>query len=387
MTAVWAYPWTLHANGVSQELESMAEMGVDAVNLATSYHSIQTVAPRGATGLFDSYRGGVFFEPSGEFDGTELAVPRADVPGTDDSLREVADVAAEHGIDVNSWTVCNHGSRLAAGNPAFRAESVFGEPHDHALCPSRPAVREYFAALVEAVAAYGVDRIDLETIGFPSAFHGHGHRWGHQKNHVFATPVQRCLVSQCFCDGCRRAAEQRGFDIDAIHERVETLVLDSLDSPAAGPGHGFEALRESEPLVADLFDFRAAVVEGLLAELLESAGGSSLNYYVSDGFGLDVDAVAPAGIDLGRLDRYLDGVTAICYTADPDVARDRLDGVLNAFDGTVHAGVSLAPEYVESEADLRSLVAPIDERIDGTLNVYNHSLCGPTQLEWIEGVA
>ncbi|WP_313691795.1 hypothetical protein [Halorarum halobium] len=387
MTGVWAYPWALEAGGLSSELESIAALGVREVNVATAYHSIRTTLPRGEDGLFDSYRGGLFFDPGESIERAAIELPRARAPWTSDALGDVVSAADEHDLAVNAWTVCNHGSRLGELNPEYRAESAFGDALDHALCPSHPAVRTAMGAVVESAADYGVDRIDLESIGFPSAFHGHGANWGHGKDHVITTPLQKLLVSQCFCDACRSEARSVGFDVAAARELVRELVRDSLGGPRAGPDGSVESLRRAEPLLADLFEFRTHVIETLLGKLAAASGDRELNYYVADGLGRDVSDVAPAGVDLTRFDAHLDSVTSICYTDDPAVARERSEALVETFDGTVHAGVSLNPEYVSSREELGSLLAPVRETIDGTVSIYNHSLCGPEQLDWIGSVA
>lgn len=386
MTGVWAYPWALQSGGISTEIGGIADRGIHELNIATAYHSIQTILPRGENGLFESYSGGIFFDPGDTLNRPPLEVPCANVPGMDDPLQDVISVATEHDITVNSWTVCNHGSRLGAANPTYRIESVFGEKHDHALCPSHPAVRETLAGIVKSIAEYNVDRIDLESLGFPGVFHGHGDGWGHLKNQVFATPIQQLLVSQCFCDACQSAATMTEVDFGAARECVRGLVRGSLKGPNAGPNESIDSLCQTYPVLADLFAFRTDIIEKLLSELAIASGDTGLNYYVADGLGRDVEDVKPSGVDLAQFDAYLDSVTAMCYTDDPDLVRRRVANIVDSFKGIVHAGVSLSPEFVGSQEDLQSLVSSIREETTGTVNLYNYSLCGQDQLDWIESV-
>lgn len=43
--ALWAYPWDLLDEGVESVAERFADIGVDEINLATNYHSVQPFLP------------------------------------------------------------------------------------------------------------------------------------------------------------------------------------------------------------------------------------------------------------------------------------------------------------------------------------------------------
>lgn len=383
MSALWAYPWTLAEEGLDEAWTTLSCIGADTINLASHYHSVRSMQPRFPDHLFESQPGGCYFTPAPDrFVGTPIDPLPNEVPPFDDPLATVVESADAAGIDVNGWVVLFHNSRLGATHPEYRFESAYGDPQDHAFCPSHPDVREYFAAVVEAVVARGVNEVHLETAGFPMVFHGHGREFGHDKRQVLTSRTEELLLSQCFCDGCRAAAQSRGIDLTDARRAVRDLLETSFAHPHRdAPGLG--SLVAERPIIRELFDFRASVVADLFERLSDAAGGTPLNYYVMDGGGLDSDDVWPAGIRLGDLSDHVDRVTALCYVRDPEVACARIDGIASRFDGPVDAGITLDHEIVRSEAELRQLVTAVEAAADGTTHAYHYSLTTDAQLSWL----
>lgn len=382
MTAMWGYPWSLAEEGLNKAWSTLSDVGVGSINLASHYHSVRSMQPRFPEQLFSSYPGGCYFNPTAEqFQRTTIDPLLNEVPPFDDPLEEIVESAGASGIDVNGWVVLFHNSRLGSTNPDYRAESAYGDPQDHALCPSYPDVRKYFAAVVQAVANRGVAEIHLEKAGFPTVFHGHGTDFGHDKRQILTSRTEELLLSQCFCEGCQAAAQLRGLDLDAAQQTVHDLLQMSfvrphLDAPK------LDALIAERPVLQELFDYRASVITDLLKQLSDAAGDTPLNYYVMDGGGLDGDKVWPSGIRLGDLTDHVNRVTALCYVSDPNIARERIDGINRLFDGPVDIGVTLAHETIQSASKLQQLVDTVTAEADGRIHVYNYSLVTDTQLEW-----
>lgn len=385
MTALWTYPWTLHHEGIDDASERLLDLGVEGVNVASHYHSVRSMQPRFSDDLFQAYSGGCYFDPGEAFDDIPIRQSSNPVGSWDDPLAEIVDGVHDHGMAVNAWTVCLHNTRLGENNPSYRIESAFGNAHDHSLCPSHPEVREYFAVVVDSIRDRGVDEIQLESIGFPSAFHDHGTEFGHDKRQTVTTETETMLLSQCFCDGCRAAAASYSVDFERARERVRELVRPSLEDPTAALPPVDELL-EREPVVAELLDFRASVVESMLAQLADAAGSTPLNYYVMEAYGQEPVSLPLAGVQLERLEPHLDSVTALCYVADADTARDRISALERVVDVPIDAGITLDPDVVDNASQLGELVDGIRSSTDGTISVYHHSLLTETHLEWLENV-
>lgn len=383
MPALWTYPWTLYAEGLSETIGDLERRGMTALNVAAHYHSVRSLCPRTPDRLFESYPGGCYVPSDSErFGRTPLDPIPNRVSDVSDPLGGIVTEADDHGLSTNAWVVCFHNTRLATGNPRYRVESAFGDPHDHSVCPSHRAVHEYFGAVVDSVADRGVDEIQLESVGFPSAFHGHGREFGHDKRHSVTTPAGEALVSQCFCDGCRRWATDHPVDFDAARSRVRDLVRERLRSPGVGPD-SLRTLVDEEPVLEDLFDFRRAVIEEFVAHLASASGDVRLNYYVMEWPGFDPGDGWPAGVHLGGLEAHLDRMTALCYVADPELARRRIRALRRTTSCPVDAGVTLDPSVVGGRDAFEDVVAAVREEEVGTCSVYHHSLLTETQLDWV----
>jgi len=386
MPIVWTYPWNLSKDGPAKACADLVDRGVDSLTLASHYHSIRSLDARHPEDLFGAYPGGCYFDPDPErFSETPIDPPVNDVPGFDDPVADIVSVANDHGLAVNAWTVCLHNSRLGAAAPSFRVESAFGDAHDHAFCPSHPAVREYFAAVVGALADRVVASIHLESIGYQSPFHDHGWRWGHAKRQTLDGVTEEALLAQCFCDGCRTAAASHTVDFDGAQSVVRDHLREWLTVPTADVP-SLDALIADEPVLRELFAFRAAVVESFVARLAESAGAVPLSYYAMEGhLGTDPTALWPAGVRLDELDAHLDRAMAICYVSNPEQACERIRSLhsMVGTDVTLDAGLTLDPDVVPDEATFTSLVDAVRGEIDGTVSVYHHGLMTETHLDWL----
>jgi hypothetical protein len=383
MPALWTYPWNLAAEGPDDACEAIAARGIDAINLASHYHSVRSMNPRTPENLFERHSGGCYFDPDeSAFDDTPIDPRPITVNGMDDPLAELVGTAAEHGLDVNAWTVCLHNTALGAANPEYRIESAFGDAHDHAFCPSNPEVRNYFADVIAAISNRGVAEIQLESVGFQSAFHEHGAEFGHDKRQTITTTTEEVLLSQCFCDGCRNAAQDHPVDMESARERVRGMMQNSFDHPDEEPP-SLDALVDENETLRELFDFRAEVVTEFVGGLA-AASEVPLNYYAMEAHtGVEPGSGWPAGVDLPRLEPLLDRITAICYVAAPSVARERVRTFRRTVDLPVDVGVTLDPSIVEREGQLHDLVSAIRDETDAEVFVYHHGLMTEAQLEWV----
>jgi len=306
------------------------------------------------------------------------------VKGTADPLGEIVDAFSDYNIDVNAWLVCLHNTHLGTEHPEYRIESAFGDAHDHAFCPSHPAVQRYFANVTEAIAELGVGEIQLESVGFPTVFHPHGGSFGHPKQQLSLSPTARLLASQCFCDGCRTAAETHSVDIEAAVRVVRDLVSDAVASPRSMLP-GIEALIQEHGVLQELFDFRRQVIAGLLETLQKASGTTTLNYYAMESkVSRAFDAEWPAGLQYRDMETYLDRLTVLCYVQDPDVAVERLQRHASVVDLPLDAGINMDIDTIENEAQVAELVDAIRDEIDGQISVYHYSMLTEEQLSWVE---
>lgn len=380
MYSVWSYPWSIYEQGLEETLAELEERGVEAVNLASHYHSIRAFQPRFPDSLFVEYPGGCYFDPDPtRFDGTPIDPLPNEISGAEDPVAETVDVAAKHDIDIHAWTVCFHNTRLAAANPEYRIQSAFGDAHDHSFCPSHPEVREYYAAVAEALDARGVAEIQLESLSFPSAFHDHGVEHGHDKGQVDLSNAETVLLSQCFCDACQAEARERGIDLSSARERVREILSDTLRNPTADPLTIGDLVREY-PELDDLFDLRCEVITDLARRMSSRLTDARLNCYVG---GFSPGSRWPNGLRLTELDDVLDRMMAMCYVADPNEARDRIRTLRRTVSCPIDAGTTIDPAIIERRSEFLSLIDAIDDENVGQIAVYNHGFMTEEHLDWL----
>lgn len=385
MPAIWTYPWTLQTEGVDEACERLRSIGFDSINLASHYHSVRAMQPRFPEAMFERYPGGCWFEPDpGAFAATPIDPPVNRLQGSDDPLAEIVETAAEHDLTVNAWTVLQHNSRLGSENPAYRVQTAYGDAHDNMLCPSHPAVREYFASVVESVVERGVAEIQFERLGYQSVFHGHASDFGHDKRMVLTSETEDALASQCFCDGCRTAAAEHPVDLDAAQALVRELLSASFATPHTNPPD-LGSLVVEYPVLADLFGFRAAVVTQFLERLRDAAGTVPLNYFAGNGFvGSPEESAWSAGVRFADLERLVDRATAICYVSDTTEATSKVRTLDRALDVPADAGITLNPSVVDSERQLLGLVDALREVVSDRIAVYHHSFLTEAQFGWLD---
>ncbi|WP_049903309.1 hypothetical protein [Halococcus agarilyticus] len=379
MPTVWTYPWSLVSEGIDSACDRLSACGVDELRVASHYHSIRTLDPRADPPSFTAYPGGCYFTPDPESFDT-IVPPVNEIAESTDPLADVTAAAAEHGLSVNAWCVCLHNTRLGSEYPEYRLQSAFGQHHDHAFCPSYPEVREYFTSVVRSLAEYDIDAINLESLGFQTIFHEHGPEFGHSKQQAVGGRTTEMLFSQCFCRACRERARDHSVDFERARRLVRDCCREALNSTEWR--QSLASLTAEYPVLAELFDFRAAVIEDMVADLAAASGAVNLDYSVADGFGRSPGDGWPAGVDLDRLEPHLDALTALCYVSDPELAEDRVRAFDERFDLPVNAGISLDPDLVGSRAEWETIVSRV-RGAGANVAVYNSGLMTNEHLDWL----
>ncbi len=113
--AMWAYPWDLLDEGPSEVERRLRDIGIDELNLATNYHTVQAFTPHSPERRTLFARASSYFEPGPEYGDLEP------VPYEKMDSDWVADIAADLSeLSLNSWTVGCHNSRLGWPTPNTR---------------------------------------------------------------------------------------------------------------------------------------------------------------------------------------------------------------------------------------------------------------------------
>lgn len=258
--------------------------------------------------IFVVAEGKVFFDPQAELYAQCLLKP---VKGCEkDLLREFIKEAKEVGLKVAATIVCTVDPLHAKEHPEVRVRDVYGNSHGYALCPSNPALRDYLMALTKDLASnYDVEEVELDYIRFK------------RSRDKSLLPLHLYLARYCYCDYCKRRAEEEGINWNTLTRVVKQFM--DLAKPSRENVERFTRnyiavgdvvrLYFQQPIISQWLNVRAKIVSGLVASVKDALEE------VGSGVKLSADLFYPTvswqvGQDYSLLGRHLDTVKPMVYT-------------------------------------------------------------------------
>lgn len=376
--ALWAYPWDLLDKGVESVADRLTEMGIDEVNLATNYHSVQPFLPHNPERKTFFARASSYFHPEESHYGRLSPVPNEEM-GDADWLGMIDDALAGTDITLNSWTIGCHNSRLGMANPDLTLESPYGDSLAFGLCPSQPAVQEFLRGLLADLSERAsFKRIELETFDY---FYGTGFGWHHDKYHVELGTLGEFLFGLCFCEECRDRAADHGIDVERARASARAGidgVIDGELSPETSPAGWLQ----SHPELAGYVDARTETLADLYGSLRSAVDGDvELGRYA--GF-FEVEDEWMHGADLDALATHLDFYTVIAYesTRREIVQRVRAADQLTP-DVPLHAGILPGHPAIDDSGTVAEAVNGLADAGVERVSFYNYGLLPERSLDWI----
>jgi len=364
---MWIYPWDL-LDGGALVLDEFVSMGLHAVHLTTSYHSVLALAPHNPRRrTFLAERGAIYFQPDQQTWVQSPLQPFVSpfVDDHGDALAVAAPLCRERGLQLVAWTVCLHNSDLAFRTPEANVINLRGEVYRFTLCAAHPAVRSYLATLMRDL-RQRVDAIELELPHWLPFPHHH-----HAKP-LILPPAAHLALNLCFCVHCRKRYAAYGADPDRIAAQLNAH-LDQLleDAPSV------DTLLATIPALHTLLAAREETITSLIAELVAAAAPTPI-YAMPLGDPL-VTGANPAAIAAiaARLEVLAYGTPATASTA----ARNALH--LTPTPDQLTIGLSLlAPETPNEEA-FRSTLQSVHAAGVQRICLYNYGLALQTRLNWV----
>ncbi|MFC1419794.1 hypothetical protein [Streptacidiphilus cavernicola] len=199
-SSAFLYPWDVL--GDPDAPARLADLGLDGVTLASAYHSTRALTPRHPrTRIVTAPYAAVYYPAAdAHWAGQALRPHPQRWLDSADPWGEAAEQLRAAGLDVASWVVLTHNSRLGGENPDSTVRNAYGDRYPWALCAARPEVVAYCAALAaEAGARPGAVGAELESCGWYGMAHLHAH------DKIGGVPLDgaaQYLMSLCFCDVC-----------------------------------------------------------------------------------------------------------------------------------------------------------------------------------------
>ncbi|WP_431677695.1 hypothetical protein [Kitasatospora sp. KL5] len=221
-TSAFLYPWDVL--GDPHAAARLAALGPDRATLASAYHSTRALTPRHPERRIVTARHSAVYYPASarRWRGRRLRPYAQGWLPAADPFGEAAQALLGAGLEVHSWVVLAHNSRLGEEFPASTVRNAYGEHYTWAPCIARPEVVEYAADLAaEAAVRPGATGTELESCGWYGLAHLHAHD---KIGGVPLGPAGQFLMSLCFCEVCERGyGDSAGALRKAVRAALEPL--------------------------------------------------------------------------------------------------------------------------------------------------------------------
>ncbi|MGW9497623.1 hypothetical protein ACWG5P_25140 [Streptomyces prasinus] len=310
--SAFVYPWDV--NGDPQAPARIAGLGAAQATLASAYHSTRALTPRHPRHrVVTAEHAAVLYPPGAHWAGrTPHPYPSgAWAPG--DAFGEAAAALADAGLEVHTWVVLAHNSRLGADHPDTSVVNAYGDRYPWAPCIAQPATRAYLTDLAaEAAVRPGASGTELESLGWYGLAHLHAHD---KTAGVGLGDAGQYLMSLCFCPSCREGYGARGLDAGELAAAVRAA-LEPVWRGAAPSDGGWTGIGKllGEETAAATRAWRDAT-----ARTLQEAAVRAVRDAAPEGFRvlLHADPVsyhcgANAGVDPAHILSVADGVVVPC---------------------------------------------------------------------------
>lgn len=230
-----------------------------------------------------------------------------------DAYGEAAEALARAGLDVHTWVVLAHNSRMGAEHPDTSVVNAYGDRYPWAPCIAQPATRAYLVDLAaEAAVRPGAGGTELESLGWYGLQHLHAHD---KTGGVGLGDAGQYLMALCFCPACRAGYGEQGLDADALAAAVREA-LEPLWQGAPDGGGGWA---EIEKLLGEETAAATRAWRDETARTLQETAVRAVRDAAPDGFQvlLHADPVtyhvgANPGVDPEHILSVADGVVVPC---------------------------------------------------------------------------
>ncbi|MEU9171438.1 hypothetical protein AB0D34_27155 [Streptomyces sp. NPDC048420] len=219
--STFVYPWDV--NGDPAAAARIAGLGVQQATLAAAYHSTRALTPRHPRHrIVTAEHASVLYPTDARWEGRELRPYAAGDWAPGDAFGEAAAALSEAGLEVHTWVVLAHNSRLGAEHPSTSVVNAYGDRYPWAPCIAQPATRAYLVDLaVEAAVRPGAAGTELESLGWYGLQHLHAHD---KTGGVPLGDAGMYLMALCFCVICREGYGEQGVDPDELAAAVRTAL-------------------------------------------------------------------------------------------------------------------------------------------------------------------
>ncbi|MFG2124678.1 hypothetical protein [Streptomyces sp. NPDC048710] len=350
--SAFVYPWDV--NGDPEAPARIAALGVGQVTLASAYHSTRALTPRHPRHrIVTAEYAAVLYPVGNRWAGRGLRPYAAGRWAPADAYGEAAEALAAAGLEVHTWVVLAHNSRLGAEHPDTSVVNAYGDRYPWAPCIAQHTTRAYLVDLAaEAAVRPGAHGTELESLGWYGLQHLHAHD---KTSGVGLGDAGQYLMSLCFCPACRAGYAEQGLEADGLATAVRDA-LEPLWRGAADDG-GWPTV---EKLLGQDTAAATRAWRDATARTLQEQAVTAVRAAAPDGFQvlLHADPVpyhcgANVGVDPAHVLSAADGVVVPC-TGGTDLlapfAEQAREGTVLAANFTVVSGMGGSPGTLAADA-------------------------------------
>ncbi|MFF7364042.1 hypothetical protein [Streptomyces sp. NPDC008125] len=387
-TSAFLYPWDVV--GDPDAAARIADLGVQQVTLASAYHSTRALTPRHpATRIVTASYAAVLYPPDEKrWAGREPAPRRQKWTPGEDPWGVAAEALSDAGLEVHSWVVLAHNSRLGEEFPRTSVVNAYGDRYPWAPCIARPEVRTHLVDLAaEAATRPGARGTELESCGW----YGFAHLHGHDKvQGVTLGEAAQYLMSLCFCAACAAGYARHGLDPDGARAAVRRALEPVWTGvePASGWA-GVEELLGAGTAAATL-GWRREVAHGLQGAAVDAVREAAAGTPGEEGFQVLLHADpafhrtgANVGVDPAHILSVADGVVLPCTGGD--AAREAVLGPFADHRGVLAANFGVVSGMGGSPATLERDAAHAASLGATELRLYHAGLASDADLAAVSG--
>ncbi|MFD5005714.1 hypothetical protein ACFWMV_22725 [Streptomyces mutabilis] len=352
--SAFVYPWDV--NGDPEAAAFVAGLGVEQVTLAAAYHSTRALTPRHPRHrVVTAEHAAVLYPPDpARWEGRDLRPYEAGAWAPGDAYGEAAAALADAGLEVHTWVVLAHNSRLGAEHPHTSVVNAYGDRYPWAPCIAQPATRAYLVDLAaEAAVRPGARGTELESLGWYGLAHLHAHD---KTGGVALGDAGQYLMSLCFCPHCREGYGAEGLDPDELAAAVRAALEPVWrgTAPSDGGWAGVGKLLGEAPANATRAwrDERARTLQEAAVEAVRAAAPEGFQVLLH----ADPESYhcgANAGVDPAHVLSVADGVVVPCTGGAgllTPFAEQARDGAVLAANLTVVSGMGGHPDTLAADA-------------------------------------
>ncbi len=392
--SMYLHPWDLIDEGAEKVMNTMSEMGLSHINIATSYHCGRYILPHNPKKLvYFAEEGVIYFEPLSEFFTNTKLKPRRSQKYIDyDVLKIATEYAKSYDLRVNSWTVCLHNYELVRQNPDVAVQDPFGNIDENFMCPNNPDARRYITGLVcNLASSYDLDFIQLESVAFPWGLQHFDH---HETFGVYVHPILSYLYSTCYCQHCEAKAKEYGINLSAAKNKAREIISEIMNvSPDLYPGIPesdvasslYEYLMFNETM-RHLAEFKSYTSLDMLQEIRENV--RSFNKKVRISIISGATMWLNEGFNFEKISKIIDAIDYICYFENPR----RIENYVKSLKNMINKKCMIIPSirtnypinYTKENLSM-SIKSAINGGADG-IALYNYGWTPKTIFSWIKTI-